>query len=636
MMLRNRATSQRIIPNKSIARCRWLRGDNLGGLAVCVEKWICRKSSSIPRSASAHQWFQNSIFAADDDSMLAFPYRGNQRCQLLSPRYLSSLAAPDLAFGENSDPLPDLNLDDGTARGSIVNFRNDKPIKNSPSLEINTGIQAVKHAGKSDKVNAIPKQSTRAARIVFQSIAPHVENRTLHQLTKQLAKMMSRGQNHLLDTNTRSGKKVTLKRRLDQLFDKRSDGRQYSWSVKSHVWIETILYQFFMGKFIDDPIAARSGTSDSMKRATALSKSLAYLSDSTYPPTRNRAHFQKNVTTLIKAREMALQYPIFWNERCMRDSGYFIKAGKIKRKKNVKPNKKKDNKPSSSDEAQRIHAEKKQSQLILEAEVILEVLMHKLPQPHFERLMKELGKFAEVDGDLAEQKRESWYIGDEDDNSDSKGKGGKPNRVKPLKEIATKEKKQNQITILGTALHRISPSHSHLVAVELGRYLYVEVPIKSGDGEDEKSIPPIASADAKEELTIDAITIHPKDALFAIRKHNKLTDVEKKYQKLQDNFVQKMLHLQHEFASWEDTVEDLGDLKEDVDECSDDLTADLKVKEFQREQMGYKADARKHQEEALAETLLELRKMGLRRDESVQKRRGRPSKGMLPRYVCIG
>ena len=630
MMLRNRASSQRLIQNNFILRSRRLRDDNYVGIPVFLERWIRRRSSSVTFSASAHQWRASSIFATDH-GIPSFRGKGDTTYKLAAC-CVSSCAVPDLVLSEKTDQISDLNINDGSAGDAVLNFENDKLLDTSPRFNTENEFQRVKHDRKPENSEAIPKQSTRAAQLVFQSIAPHVETRTLHQLTKQLSKMLSRDQHRLLDINTQSGKKRTLKRRLDQLFDKSSNKSQYSWSVKSHLWMESILYQFFLGKFIDDPVTARNNKSDPTKRVAALSKSLAHLSDSTYPPTRNRVHFERNLKILIEAREMALQYPVFWNEKAMSDSGYYIKSGKTKGKNIVPKNKKKSNKISS--EVQRIHAEKTQSQLTQEGEIILEILMHKLPQPHFERMMNELGKFAEIDGDLAEQKRESWYIDDEGNSSKSRRAGGAPNKVKPLKEIATKEKKQSQITVLGTALHKISSSHSHLVAAELGRYLYVEVPVKSINDEDEKSVPSgVAAADSNEELILDTITMHPKDSLFAIRKHRKLNDVDRKYQKLQDNFVKKMIRLQHEFASLEDTAEESGDLHDDFDENNDDITADLMVKEFQREQVGYKSDVRKHQQEELTETLLELRKMGLRQGENVQKRRGRPSKGLLPRLL---
>jgi len=98
-----------------------------------------------------------------------------------------------------------------------------------------------------------------------------------------------------------------------------------------------------------------------------------------------------------------------------------------------------------------------------------------------------------------------------------------------------------------------------------------------------------------------------------------------------------MMELQHQFAAWDDESEGKvssatnssgsGDI-DTVDSDADD-SADLQVNEFEKEQQKYNTDTRKAQKEELAETLVELRRMGLRTesDSTSIKGRGRPRKG---------
>lgn len=100
-----------------------------------------------------------------------------------------------------------------------------------------------------------------------------------------------------------------------------------------------------------------------------------------------------------------------------------------------------------------------------------------------------------------------------------------------------------------------------------------------------------------------------------------------------------MMELQHDFASWDETsvkassisnVSNSGSGASDSGVSDTDDSSDLKVSEFEKQQQSYNADTRKRQKEELAETLAELRRMGLRTEEdslSTKGTRGRPQKG---------
>jgi hypothetical protein len=174
-----------------------------------------------------------------------------------------------------------------------------------------------------------------------------------------------------------------------------------------------------------------------------------------------------------------------------------------------------------------------------------------------------------------------------------------------------------------------------LIAVELGQFLYVTLPSPGKGGGSVKSTSDDDTDDnddSPEESEMSASA-----ASYALKKHRKLHSTDKRYQKTKEDFVKKMMELQHQFAAWDDESEGevssatnssgSGDI-DTVDSDADDST-DLQVNEFEKEQQKYNADTRKAQKEELAETLVELRRMGLRTeaDSTSIKGRGRPRKG---------
>ena len=619
-MLRYRATGRRLVADgTTLGRQRQCTGQNLWVLAR-HESINCRRSLSSMSSLQPIGTRTSHVICHDRNAP-TIPFM-----------------VPACRF--SAHPIIEFDTSDSETLSDSPELHSHPPSHDDTSKPRNK-----KKTQNTGKDGAIPKQSTAAARILFQSIAPHIELRTLHQLTKQLTIMIARGHRPQLETLDGGGRKRTLKRRLGMLFewDKEVISKgQYSWSVKSHLWIEPLVYQFLMGKFMENPESARHNAGDPHNKAKPLPESLEYQTNSTYPPNRNRQKFQRNLKTLIKAREMALEHRMFWTEQSMKDSGYIIKTGEQRDRRSWKQIKRsrRDNLLHRqqthlvhSDQTLQVHAEKSESQLTAEGEHILEVLMHRLPQIHFEKMMNMFEKYAEVHGDTSAQKRESWYL-DEDDSPKSKRKKGGKQQIKPLEEIAPKNLKEQRISVLGSTLMDYSASHSHLVAVELGQYFYVDMLIKgSGAKHSESTSESINDQQNTEETTtaIEPDTIRPSDALAAIRKHRKLSSSEKRYQKARDDFVKKMVQLQHEFASWEDDPSDnaSGYSDEIGDDSGDDPSSDLMVKEFQKEQMNYTVDARRMQNDALSETLVELRKLGLRKDDdgSSIKKRGRPKKG---------
>ena len=539
-------------------------------------------------------------------STVALAHHNSFTSQTIQKAAFSSSAAPKLDL--QATPLSSqtlITLDDASSQATPKKSkkkRHHKKKKSQPS--------------SSSNVVSIPKQSSYTTRILFDSIAPHIEFRTLHQLTKQLSLLISRG-HHKLDVSDFNVKKRTIKRRLDTLFEpeSKSDAAsgEYSWSIKSHRWIQPVMYQYIMGKHLDATQSKRKPTT------TASNQSVSPNEDQTYPPNQNRKNYQENLQTMMKARQVSLRHPIFWTEKLMRESGYSYNGKKAKKAQQRDPQRIK-----YQQEISRLHSLKDEEQLQDDAQHTLQLLMDCLPPPHFDKVMRSLEDYAKLDDDnVTESSNNSWCIDDDGSEEDSSSLS-----------VTNESVNGRRIPILGKFLGASSTSHSHLVAVELGQFLYVKLP---SPGKEESNV----KEDNNEEVegSLEETEMTASEAAHALRKHRKLHSSDKRYQKTKEDFVKKMMELQHDFASWDETsvkassisnVSNSGSGASDSGVSDTDDSSDLKVSEFEKQQQSYNADTRKRQKEELAETLAELRRMGLRTEEdslSTKVTRGRPQKG---------
>lgn len=456
--------------------------------------------------------------------------------------------------------------------------------------------------------NHLPKQSSHISGILFGTIAPHLEQRTLSQLTKKLQQLVSRG-HHKIDTQDREGKKASLKRKLDMLFapgkgqkwavvkpGSSGDTVDYSWSIKGHPWIQQTIYSYLIGDLLDKPY---------LDGASIPSH---YQEDPTYPPNQNRQQYAKHLNTLMKTREFSVQDPIFWTEKHMVESGY---------SRRFRGTESPEKQESHRIKLMNLHSSKSEEQLQSEAEEILEKMISLLPPPHFHKIMGILERYADL-GDFGGQRNKndanSWIV----DDDSNEGNWSRRLPALPTSEAPNISSNKNRIKVLGDSLGEVG--HSHMVAPDLGRYLYnMEL---GGDHQHRKGPVLISDSDA-------------------VRKNRKLFSMKKKYIKSRDDFVSKMMDLQHEFASWEPTVGTQkvaqGNSNGGNMEGGDGESSDFAVNEFEHAQKQYSVESRKEQIEDLEETLVELRRMGMRHGEEARerKRRGRPKKGSHLRFTAI-
>mmetsp|Transcript_28756 Transcript_28756/g.59676 ORF Transcript_28756/g.59676 Transcript_28756/m.59676 type:complete len:929 (-) Transcript_28756:67-2853(-) len=588
--------------------------------------------SRLPRNnfRCSHSVLANNLQRAEFSTAYDFSYDASDDHDIVS-------SGPELLVGLAPVSFPNIERNETVRISDDLRLLSRKPCDLSPNDDMNGNRK------KSNKIdgggrNSIPKQNIHSANILFDKIAPHLEVRSMKQLMKKLEPIISRGLNPHLDSKSKGGRKRSLKRRLHLLFEgekskskaKRKD--DYTWSIKNHTWLEPILQNYFLGELIDG--ASLAGSSRDYKR------------DPTYPPNRNRNDYEKNLKTLAKAREVALNHPIFWSEKSMRQHGYrnqhLVDIVQRERQRLKYSKKIKDK-----------HVKKDALQLQSETVGLMELLVDKLPPPHFDKIMSTLEQFSTLDSgfDKSDESPGSVVDGEGGNgnefgfasnsssscnaNDDEGGfnhdtsmstRGKKKTKPLPLvKENNLGDWKKNKISTLGKMLTSLSSSHSHLVAVELGLFLYVDVPrgekSHSNDGLDDEIV----------ETPCDV-----SNAEFAIKTHKKLHSSEKRFQKTQDEFVSKMMELQHTFVSWNDATSGSDGDNIDRGESDEDMTADLSDGELQREQSRYNTESKKLQQDSIAETLLELKRMGLRnKDYKLEIKKGRPKKGVHLRFTAI-
>jgi len=465
----------------------------------------------------------------------------------------------------------------------------------------------------------LPKQSSHTTRILFDTLAPHVELRTLTKLTRRLSVILS-AMNDIASTATmttarydsdddaaaafaRAGREKALDGALDAVFGTASSASaassssselEYTWTLRGQPWMRHALRAYLAGGKLDRPDRLRRlrrrgdddhrhhhgpagpGGGPPRHSTDAATPPLPQESDPTYPPNRNsgRRRRDEDVDVLMDAREVSVyRHPIQWQRKAKRQQTTSAKSS------------------SYEDRVRERHRGKDDERLRAEAEDLLEVLSSSLPPPHFDKLMGRLGGFARLedvgattasssssrrhDGNVGE-----WYVDDDDDHggdassSSSSSSGG---GAAPLPELP--------------------PSRA------------------------------AANAEYK-------------------KRGNLTTTTEKKYDKARDDFVVRMMGLQHELASWEGSPAVVdnetaswknvanedggigGGIENGFGEDGDDASSDLSVIEFLKAQEPYSAESRREQREEVKGTLEELRRAGDEIGaENKMKGRGRPKIG---------
>ena len=449
-------------------------------------------------------------------------------------------------------------------------------------------VSRTKKLGQSDRNHPIPKQNSQTTKQLFQMIAPHVEKRTVHQLMRQMTKIISRTED--LTVQTTGAKIRSLQRQLDKLFGVQKAGlatdseMEYTWSLKGHPWMHNLLLSYFKGLLLD----GSNGDSDPESLEEGSESRPSSFDHPTHFPDKNREQFEHNVDILKGAREAALECPIFWSDKSRLEAGFSVRDSSS------------DSYRHNVDKIAMRHSQKDKRQHQEEAEQMLRVLVANLPPPHLDKLMNRLDNFSALNSDQEETKENNWDIAGESDISSLPQSQHRKD---------SQRTKKNRLLVLGnTLVDSISPTHAHLIAAQLGDFLYVDVPLKTKSSGNENS------PDARSK----------SDLAYAIRRHRKLSTVEKKYDKLEAAFIAKMQKLQVDFSTMPPPSDELdGGAFGEGTEDDIDYTSDLNAGDFQYEQKKYDPETRLRQREDLENTLEELRLLGVRDQNDDRKMTGR-------------
>lgn len=462
-----------------------------------------------------------------------------------------------------------------------------------------------------------PKQSSYTTRILFDTLAPHMEIRTLHKLTKKLSSGIitpSSTDPTRRDAVMANRREMVLDRALDAMFETTSATgiewppsvkSEYTWKLWGHSWMRQTLRAYFMGGKLDKPqrkLRHRINDDDEFPIIQANSK-LSHETDPTYPPTINRRRHKENIDILLDSREVRIRHPIQWRKK---------PAGRVGHEERIREQ----------------HQDKDDDQLRSEAEDLLELLTSSLPPPHFDKLLGRLDRFVRLESDNSKgDVTGGWSIND-DNNAGSSHSSSLP-ALPPSTVASQTNNKKRDIWGLGDFLKDCSPSHSHLIAMAVADFFYVDtgVNIKSAD-------PNVVGPE--------------KAAANVVGKHRLLHAAQKRYDKLRDDFIVDLMKLQHEFASWDNpaTIELEKSMitttttqPNDISIMDDDeISSDLSVSEFLKAQEPYSAESRSKQRDEVKETLIELRQVGLNAEvgaESKKKGRGRPKMGAHLSFTAI-
>lgn len=210
-----------------------------------------------------------------------------------------------------------------------------------------------------------PLQTRRNAEMLFDSIAPHLDYKTMRALSDQMNKFAKEATSSHESSPTKrrrdrpnqrknppqkqkqqKSSSLTLIGRINDYFGTMQ--KAGTSDIEVNPWLKPLLVQFFAGGtiiphlpqqpnympstshpavFSDDADTAESAYSLESRPVPKLDFNTAATPDSntkiaspswsdpTFTPNVNRKHFEKHVDTLMKARDVSAQYPLWWSDK---------------------------------------------------------------------------------------------------------------------------------------------------------------------------------------------------------------------------------------------------------------------------------------------------------------------------------
>jgi len=492
------------------------------------------------------------------------------------------------------------------------------------------------------KANLIPKvptqQSKVNAQLLFDYIAPHVDEKTLQMLLtkmkefeslmeQELSKKKSKSKsNKRKGKSTRTQKEImeyqTLIGRVDAFFSmekkKKVRGRKMKNAkyLKKHPWIKSLIAQFFAGATgdsnsvtnakLDSDANLDDGESSKPNENTPIPLSMDLLwRDPTFTPNINRKKRKEAVSTLMLAREMSLESPLLWSRNQRR------------KKKKMKDDVKQERLRREG------HYEKSAQQLKEEAEAIASVLSFRIHEAAHDEVLDLFRGYAE---------NVSQTVADRSDGNDSTvgfdTGGHNHDEVHSSnddsdndEDIEDDDQSKAHVEImkmLFTNLKRRVGFHVHFIATELAEFFYVELPEQmQGEGSSidlyEMPLEPMGKSDAR------------------------INESWENWNSLRDDLVDTFLSSQHMYVRLQSAIKK-GD-SDQKEKKSKTKAVEVEEEEVEKIMVKYSNDAHERTAEELVEELDRLRTNAdgemVGRSPATMQRPGRAPKGANLQFECL-
>jgi hypothetical protein len=361
-------------------------------------------------------------------------------------------------------------------------------------------------------------------------------------------------------------------------------------------WLKSLLAQFFANHMIEDTmtvtedesgddnnLTTRESTSSLLLKRGQMTIGLRDLwNDNNFIPNINRNNYQRNVQTLMDAREMSIKSTLFWSVSQRKKQRLHDKKNALEEKGSSIPLSFDDNQVNvhvalkevttdcgmtiirADEEMKVIHDGKADQTLLNEAEVLATLLADRLPLDVHENVMSMFEQYAQhlhqnntdqVNGStLSDNSVESSMTDDlqidatnssssssldqsyEDSTSDTANDN-------PVKQV----KQKPPMKMLYHHLERNANFHVHLIAPEVADFLYVDVPwLKHGVQNDATDI---SSSTTKRDGLLDPYKTFQNDP--------RLAEHWKSWFSLRDELVKTLMQSQHAYCDLQAAINKL-------------------------------------------------------------------------------
>ena len=584
-------------------------------------------------SVLGHDTGESDSTSCSNSSISSSSTDGNSLLSLLS----------DNAF---DDALDDDEISIGSESGStiITNMNNsDTDDEDKDTKSKKKKLKAKKKRKKrarpkaSKLIQRVPTQQSKVnAQLLFDYIAPHVDEETLRMLLAKMQEFEVLMEEELKDQSkskkkNRKTKKRQLKEyqtlvgRVDAFFSsKKVRGRKGKQQLENanclakHPWIKSLVAQFFAGaaeqaeesdssdananananaNVNENNIEKTESRQNKLRANTPLPLSMELLwRDPTYTPNINRKKRKEVVSTLMRAREMSLESPLLWS------------------KKQRSKNQRRKNKQKKADEEKDLlrrdaHYGKSADQLKEEAEVIASLLSFRTPENAHDDLIDLFRNYWNVVSETLAKSDHDENGADRHKDEESRGESDDEDEAQDKEHVEI-------MKMLFPNVYRRTGSHVHFIAAELADFFYVELPDQMRGR--------IPSSDS------------PKMSIDSMGKGDRrINDSWNRWNALRDELVGALVSSQHMYVRLQSTVKKAAIT---VDEDKYIVSKEIAENEVETMMIKYHSDVHKRAED-LIEELDRLRTNAdgeqVGRSPLTTQKPGRAPKGAHLQFECL-